>query len=97
MMPVKDLFDIASGIVTSVGVASAAVSYLMGRREQKAKGLTAISQINQMSTNCFPTMQRNLVEQTEQLHAVLNKSDKQIELLTNINTNIAVLVDRPRS
>jgi len=94
MLPVKDITEIVSGITTTVTVGSGVVAYFVARSDAKAKGEKAMNQVNQMATNCFPTMQKNLVEQTGQLTDVLTKSDKQIELLTNIDKSIAVLVDR---
>jgi hypothetical protein len=58
----------------------------------------ALVQIDTMATTCFPTMQKALKDLNEKQESANGKSDKTIEILNEISTGIAVLVDRtPRT
>lgn len=72
------------------------VTYKIKVEAQHTQGQRAMDQINTMSTNCFPTMEANLKAQTKMLETAEIKQDKVIEVLSNINTGIQVLVDRGR-
>ena len=89
MVPVKDFMEIVSGAVTAATVVSTAVGWLITRQKRQARGILAMEQINTLSTNHFPHMAADLKD-------LNGKSDRQIEILINIDKNIAVLCDRPR-
>ena len=89
MLPVKDLMEVVSGAVTAGTILSGAVGYLVTRKKRQDAGARAMEQINVLATNHFPHM-------AEDIKSLNDKSDTQIEILRSINTNIAVLCDRPR-
>lgn len=92
----KDAVDILASAITALTVLAAAVGYIITRHDQKAAGLKAMQQIDHMSTNCFPTMQKALVELNAKQDSANEKSDEQIKTLSSIDKGIAVLVDRGR-
>lgn len=93
---VKDFVDLVASVGTVIGFLGVGAGWLYTRHESKQKGERAVKQIDIMATNCFPTMQRNLETQTGQMTEVLDRSDQQIQLLTNIDKGIGILVDRGR-
>jgi len=55
--------------------------------DAKGRILVAENHLNKMATNCMPTIQANTQATNEKL-------DKMTDILENINTGIAILVDR---
>jgi hypothetical protein len=72
-----------------LAVCAYAIKVMRKADDFKARVLTVESNVNKMATNCMPTIQANTQATNEKL-------DRQTELLENINTGIAVLVDRGR-
>lgn len=93
-MGTKDIIDMVASVGTILGFAGVGVAWWVSRRDNKAKGVLAMEQINQMATNHFPHMEADLKAQTGKLGEIHDTQSTQVQVLQNIDANIKILVDR---
>src|SRR5271163_1386483 len=91
---VKDIIDVVGALGTPIAIISGLYGFWrwtiktsISAHDSKAEAKLAMGQINTMATNCFPTMQRKLIE-------IADKTDEGNKSLGEIATNTAILVDR---
>jgi|SRR5690348_6940692 len=84
---VKDTLGVVVDAATLIAGSGGFLAWYVTRRDRKLRGDKALDQIDKMSTNCFPTMQSQLVNQT----GILTEMR---DVLKDINKGTITLVAR---
>lgn len=70
------------------------LKWMVGFEDAKRRAIAVEANVNLVATNHLAHIQDDMEEQTKQFKAIAKAYEKQTELLTSIDKNIALLVDR---
>jgi|SRR5271163_2652777 len=94
----NEIIDMVIKVGTLVGFLTVAVGWLLTRHDNKKEAKLAMSQINDLATNHYPHIQKGVEDTAKAVQEGNAKTDKAIEVLTDMKTSLAILVDRtPRT
>jgi len=95
---VKEIADIIVEVGTLLGFLTVGIGWLLTRHDNKKEAKLAMSQINDLATNHYPHIQKGVEDTAKAVRDGNDKTDKAIEVLTDMKTSLAILVDRtPRT
>jgi len=98
---IKDIIDIVGAIGTPLAIIGAllgawrfSIKAGIAGHDRSKEASQAVAQINDLATNHFPHMQKALEATVVAVTHGNEKTDKAIEVLSDMKTSLSILVDR---